>query len=126
MVLWGILASEGWHELFPIRFATLKDVGLADDSSDREIWRFAQQNRMILLTDNRNMKGKDSLEQTLREESTATSLPVLTIGSAERLSEGAYRKQCVTRLLEIVLFLESALNLPVAGKSLKSSLFRDS
>ncbi len=49
-------------------------VGLADDSSDRETWRFAQQNRMTLLTDNRNMKGRDSLEQTLREESTAKNI----------------------------------------------------
>ncbi len=29
---------------------------------------------MTLLTDNRNMKGRDSLEQTLREESTAKNI----------------------------------------------------
>ncbi len=77
-MLSGTYDLEGWPELAPIRFVRFRDVGLAPDSSDRIIWRFAQENQMILLTDNRNMKGQDSLERTLREENTLTSLPVLT------------------------------------------------
>jgi hypothetical protein len=34
---------------------------------------------MILLTGNRNLKDPDSLEQTIREENTPFSLPVITI-----------------------------------------------
>ena len=38
---------------------------------------------MILLTANRSMKGKDSLEQVMREENASTPLPVIAIGNAE-------------------------------------------
>jgi predicted nuclease of predicted toxin-antitoxin system len=85
----------------PIQLITFTDIGLSFESSDREVWRFAQVNQMIILTDNRNMKGEDSLEQTIREENTFTSLPVLTIGNVNRLDEKIYREQCVERLLEI-------------------------
>jgi hypothetical protein len=81
VVLQGTLASIGWLELLSLRLATFREVGLSIGSSDRTIWRFAQANRMVLLTNNRNMKGKDSLEQVLREENTITSLPILTIGT---------------------------------------------
>jgi predicted nuclease of predicted toxin-antitoxin system len=50
----GTLAAEGWLELLSIRFVTLKEVGLAADSNDRIIWRFAQSNQMLLLTANLN------------------------------------------------------------------------
>lgn len=52
------------------------------------------------------MEGPDSLEQTIREENTATSLPVLTIGRTDRMIEPAYRQVCAARLLEIVLYPE--------------------
>ncbi len=64
---------------------------------------------MLLLTDNRSMKEQDSLEQTIREENTPTSLPVLTIGSVDRLDERVYRERCVERLLEIGLNLDDYL-----------------
>lgn len=107
--LWGTLAAEGWLELLTLKLATFRDVGLPIKSSDREIWRFAQAHGMILLTNNRNMKGKDSLERTLREENTLTSLPILTFGDISRLNEGNYRVGCATRLVEIVLYLDNNL-----------------
>jgi hypothetical protein len=73
----------------------------------RAIWQFAQTNQMILITANRNMKGGDSLEQTMREENTATSLPILTIGNPDRFDESGYRQKCATRLIEILLDLEN-------------------
>ena len=36
-------------------------------------------------------KGEDSLEQVIREENTANSFPVLTIGNLDRLDEVDYR-----------------------------------
>ena len=98
VLLQGALANGGWLDLLPIRFVSLEDVGLAIDSSDRVVWRFAQQNQMMLLTANRQMKGKDSLEQTIREENTLTSFPVITIGNVNRLSNRAYREQCAARI----------------------------
>ncbi|BAZ10367.1 hypothetical protein NIES4071_21820 [Calothrix sp. NIES-4071] len=105
--LLGTLASQGWLEIFSIRFVIFNEVNLADDSSDRIVWRFAQNNQMILLTANRRMKGVDNLEQTIREENTTTSLPVLTISSLNRFSDREYRGQCAVRLIEILLEIEN-------------------
>jgi predicted nuclease of predicted toxin-antitoxin system len=109
LILLGILAKEGWTELLHIRLVTFGDVGLSFESSDREVWRFAQNNTMILLTDNRNMVGKDSLERTIREENIATALPVITIGNVNRFDEKIYRNLCADSLLNIVLNLEDYL-----------------
>ena len=106
VLLWGTLAAEGWLELVPLRLVTFAEIGLSLDSSDRTVWHFVQAQRMLLLTDNRGMKGADSLEQTVREESTASALPVLTIGNVGRLDEREYRQRCARRLVEIVLDLE--------------------
>jgi hypothetical protein len=106
LILWGTLAAEGWLTLCPLQLATFAQVGLPVESSDRTVWRFAQAQAMILLTHNRNMRGEDSLEQTIREENVSTSLPVFTIGRVERLRDKSYREQCVIRLVEIGLELE--------------------
>jgi len=105
-LLLGAFNAAGWSELFPIRLVTFEETGLPPDSSDRIVWCFAQNNKMLLLTDNRNMKGKDSLEQTIKEESTPASLPVLTIGNTERMTERKYREKCANRLAEIIYDIE--------------------
>lgn len=105
----GTLAVDGWLDLLSIRFVTLQEAGLAADTNDRIIWRFAQSNQMLLLTANRNAKGEDSLEQTIREEGTSTSLPVITIGNLDRLVEREYREQCSACLADIVLSIENYL-----------------
>ncbi len=85
-------------------------MGLPVNSSDHIVWRFAQTNQMILLTANRRMKGKDSLEEVLQEENTSASLPVVTVGDAKRiLTDSSYRDLCLNRLLEIVLYLDNYL-----------------
>jgi hypothetical protein len=108
-LLWGTIAGDGWLEIVPMRLATFADVNLPVDSNDRVVWRFAQEHRMLLLTDNRNMKGDDSLEQTIREEITEDSLPVITIGSLDRIDESEYRQLCANRLVEIVVDLDCYL-----------------
>lgn len=106
IALWGTLSAEGWLELVPLRLITFAQAGLPPESSDREVWRFAQGHGMILLTSNRRMRDADALEQTIREENAARSLPVLTIGSVKRMIEKTYRERCAARLLEIMLDLE--------------------
>lgn len=103
----GVLANGGWLELISIRFVTFAEVDLATNSSDRVVWQVAQDNQMILLTANRSMKGVDSLEETIRQENTLTSLPVLTIGNVARLAEPEYREQCSLRLFDIILNLDN-------------------
>ena len=109
VTLWGTLAAGRWLELLPMTMARFADVGLPFDSSDRTVWRLAQEHGMLLLTDNRNRKGEDSLEQTIREENSLTSLPVLTIGNVARVVEQTYREQCAIRLVEVVLDLANYL-----------------
>lgn len=108
LVFFGAIASQGWLDILPIRFVTFTEIELSIDSNDRVVWRLAQQNQMILLTANRSMKGKDSLEQVMREESTPTSLPVITVSNSERLlNDSEYRGRCVESLIEIVLDIDS-------------------
>jgi len=79
-------------------------MSLPINSDDRVVWQLAQSNQMILLTANRSMKGDNSLEQVMREEITSTSLPVITIGDADRLlNDSQYRERCAIRLIEIVI-----------------------
>ena len=107
VVLLGSLTASGWLDLVPIRFVLFEEVGLSIDSDDRVVWRFAQLNEMILLTANRTMKGKNSLEKVMREENTIASLPVVTIGSIDRLlTELDYRERCVNRLVEIAVDID--------------------
>jgi hypothetical protein len=107
LLLSGSIASLGWLDLLPIRFVTFGEIELAVASDDRVVWRFAQTNQMVLLTANRSMKDKNSLEQVMREENTSTSLPIVTIGDADRvLTDPDYRNRCVDRLIEIVFDID--------------------
>ena len=109
ILLWATMGNEGWLKLLDIPMLTFDDVGLPIDSNDRDVWRFAQDKQLILLTGNRNRDGADSLEQTIRNENTPNSLPVVTIGIVDRLEERAYREQCAERLVEIILSIENYL-----------------
>jgi hypothetical protein len=85
-------------------------MNLLIDSDDRIVWRLAQENQMLLLTANRSMKGKDSLEQVMRKENTSESLPVITVSNADRLlNDSEYRGRCVESLIEIVLDIDAYL-----------------
>jgi hypothetical protein len=109
ILLWATMGSEGWLKLLDIPMLTFTDVGLSIDSNDRDVWRFAQEKQLILLTGNRNNEGRDSLQQTIQDENKPTSLPVITIGIIDRLRERTYREQCAERLVEIILNIENYL-----------------
>jgi len=107
LVFFGAIASQGWLDVVPIQFVTFAEMALSIDSDDRTVWRLAQENQIILLTANRSMKGKNSLEQVMREENTLESLPVITISNADRLlNDSEYRLRCVESLVEIVLDID--------------------
>jgi hypothetical protein len=108
-LLWKTLVAEGWLDWITIQFVTFEDIELSINSSDRVVWRFAQKNEMLLLTANRKMSGEDSLEETIRDENTANSFPVLTIANADKVREREYRERCAARLIDIVIDLENAM-----------------
>jgi hypothetical protein len=108
LVFFGAIASQGWLDIMPIQFVTFTEINLPIDSDDRVVWRLAQKSQMILLTANRSMKGKNSLEQVMREENSSESLPVITISNADRLlNESEYRNRCVEKLIEIALDVDN-------------------
>jgi hypothetical protein len=108
LVFFGAIATQGWLDIVPIQFVTFAAMNLSIDSDDRTVWRLAQENQMILLTANRSMKGKDSLEQVIREENTSEALPVITVSNADRLlNDSEYRDRCVESLVEIVLDIDT-------------------
>ena len=107
-ILLGSIASQGWLDFVQIRFVMFEEVGLSIDSSDRVVWKVAQENQMILLTANRSMKDEDSLEQVMREENTQNSLPVVTVDNADRvLNDSSDRERCVDRIVEIAIYTVS-------------------
>ena len=108
-LLWETILAEGWLDWITIRFVTFEEVKLAIESSDRLVWRFAQEHQMIILTANRKMKGEDSLEETIRAENTIDSLPVITIANVDKIRERGYRERCAARLIEIVIELENLM-----------------
>jgi hypothetical protein len=57
-LLWSTIAAEGWPALVPLEMVTFADVGLAVTSTDRIVWRFAQAQQVLLLTNNRNATGE--------------------------------------------------------------------
>jgi len=107
--LWGTILAEGWLDWIEVQFITFEQVKLSIESSDLVVWRFAQENKMIVLTANRSMKGKDSLEEVIRNENKLDSLPVITLGSIDRMEERTYRERCAARLIEIAIDIENSM-----------------
>ncbi len=103
------LRETGWDQDLAFEFLRLRDLGLPDDCKDRDIWRRCQEDRMLLITQNRNSDDETSLQVTLERENTPDSLPVITIPYAEKLALAEYRQQAAIRLVEIILDLDQYL-----------------
>lgn len=67
-----------------LRLMTFAEVGLALDLDDRPLWSFCQQNSWVLITENRNQDGPNSLEATLADSWSLGQLPVLTLSNKRR------------------------------------------
>ena len=103
------LQETGWQHLLTIEFLRLRDLGLPNTTSDHAIWRRCQQDRLLLLTHNRNQDDATSLQATIRRENTTRSLPRLTIPRLERLLHADYRQRAAHRLAEILIDLDNYL-----------------
>ncbi len=106
--LWAVVLicrREPWRlfwEAANVTVHTFKEFGLAGDMPDSQLWQFCQEKGILLFTGNRNEDGVDSLEVTVRERSTALSLPVLTVHDADRIvRDRAYAERVAIRLLEV-------------------------
>src|SRR5579863_7927453 len=109
--LFDLLTSEAWFEFWHplgIRYATFAELGLGAEAPDAVVWQACQDHGYVLITSNRNQKGPESLEATIRNHGTAESLPVLTLSDAERFrNDREYGERVVASLLEILLEIDS-------------------
>lgn len=110
-LLVGLMQAEPWKlfwdhlQLTYIHFA---DVGLAASSLDSLVWETCQMNELVLLTNNRNDDGEDSLEATIRKRNTPTSLPIFTIANVPQLRiSREYADRVVENLLDSLLRIDT-------------------
>jgi hypothetical protein len=105
------MQAEPWREFWEylqLRCVTFADACLDPADSDAIVWQRCQDLGILLITDNRNDDGPDSLENTIRKHNTAMSLPVFTIGDVRNVSSSAeYANRVIDRLLRYLLELDN-------------------
>lgn len=105
--LLSVLESDVWLELWQnlnLSVHTFPGLGLRRDVPDSLIWQVCQQREIVLLTGNRNKRGPDSLEATIRALGTPASLPVITLANPRKLVRSKpYANRIVERLLNTSL-----------------------
>lgn len=108
-----LVLKTDWHEEWAslgYQFETFARLGLRLDAPDNEIWAVCQANELVLLTNNRNHDGPDSLEEAIRTLNTPTSLPVFTFANGIRFrSDPIYADRLVEHFLEYVLDITNYL-----------------
>jgi len=67
-----------------VEFATFPEVQVLPNIDDRSLWARCQELGWVLLTENRNDDGPDSLERTLADSWRVGDLPVITLGNKTR------------------------------------------
>lgn len=103
----GADGADFWTYL-DLRIVTFKDIGLDPSERDKSIWQFCQEKQLYLVTNNRNDDGPDSLEATIKSFNPPASLPVFTIGDADRvLVEREYADRVTDRLFRYLLEAEN-------------------
>ena len=101
------LSETQWDQLWEIEFLRLRDCGLADNTPDNEVWRYAQMHGLLLITNNRNNKGATSLHATIARQNTPNSLPVITVSDKESLRSADYRQRAADALADIFFYPEN-------------------
>ena len=100
----------GFWNFLHMSSVSFADVGLDSADSDAVVWQRCQEKQLFLVTSNRNDDGPDSLQNTIRTQNTARSLPVFTIGDADRtLTDRDYSDQVIWALLEYVFDMDNLL-----------------
>jgi len=109
--IWTRMQSAPWNELttaLDVTFRTFSDVGLDRASPDDVVWYFCQGHGYYLLTSNRNQDAEDSLEAVIKLDGIATSLPVITLPSPDRVfHSAAYLERVIEKLLDFMLYADN-------------------
>ena len=110
-LLVALLDAEGWGELWVelgLEVITFARLGMPGTTPDDELWRLCQREQIVLVTANRNHDGPDSLEAVIRAENRPDSLPVFTLGDADRVVESReYAVRTAVQLLDYLLRIDT-------------------
>ncbi len=102
----ALMSAEPWKEFWEeVRIPVLRfsDVGMAADTPDSAVWHRCQAEGFVLITSNRNARGPDSLQETIRLHNTSNCLPVLTVGNAQQVFHSrAYADKIIEKILDYV------------------------
>jgi hypothetical protein len=105
------MQAEPWTDFWKalgVELRHFNEVGLSATSSDLEIWQICQKEQLILITDNRNLDSKDSLEATIREYNTSDCLPVFTIADLGKFRNSrSYADRVLEMLYEYLLRIDT-------------------
>ncbi len=86
-----------------IELVTFRDLNLHPETSDRELWELCQRDGWVLLTENRNHDGPDSLGITIAESWQPGHLPVLTLSNKTRFErDPRYAQQVANDVAELL------------------------
>ncbi len=111
-VLVGIIHSTMWREFWEhlrIRVYSFEELGLTSNAADVFVWRACQRRQIVLVTDNRNKHGDDSLEATLLRENHPNHLPVFTLSNARRIrimKDKAFAAATAEKMIQYLLDIE--------------------
>jgi hypothetical protein len=106
----GLLEEESRRELWGslnCLIPTFDELGLAPNTPDLVVWQKCQQEQLVLITANRNKRGPNSLEAAIQALNTLESLPVITLGNADRfLVDSFYAARVADRVLEYLFEID--------------------
>jgi hypothetical protein len=95
--LWDVIKD------LELDFKTFSDLEIERDLDDRTLWEYCQAERYVLITDNRNKNGTDSLEATLQDSWREGHLPVITLASKDDFEHNPdYARRVASDVAEIL------------------------
>lgn len=98
---------ELWTSL-NLSLFSFSNLGLSRETTDLQLWQLCQQEDLLLLTNNRNNDGADSLAAAIRSVNSPTAIPLVTFGDGNRfLKEHDYANRAVDKLLEYSFDLDN-------------------
>ena len=100
-----LVVNQPEYAEIEVELKSFDDVGLPKEADDETVWKFCQDNGVLLLTGNRSgADGEMSLEAVVRHHYTPEILPVLTISNLKRvIPDKDYCERCALKLLEFVI-----------------------
>jgi hypothetical protein len=106
--IWTSVDCRELWEMLSCELFTFRSLKIPEDTPDEEIWNLCQQRQIVLVTGNRNTKGRQSLEMTMQRLNQPDSLPILTIADSDRVMvDRQYAAKVAHQIMEILFDLEN-------------------